>query len=236
MGEALKLRARLAGEHAELQRQLGEYSFSVVHELKAPLAALRANLQLLERQSGGAEQSPRWNIAYRQIDDMAALLDGYMRLARCGALPEACPLSLAQLCAETAALLRAYLTARGVCLSEDYQSGLPLIRGDEQRLKQVLINLLGNAASACSNGGHIALTVGGDQREQWLKVSDDGCGIDLERLGIERLEQVFEPYVSSRGSGLGLAICRRIIDECGGAISVSSSVGRGTEFVVRLPV
>jgi two-component system NtrC family sensor kinase len=111
----------------------------------------------------------------------------------------------------------------------------PAVEVDPDRLRQVLVNLLLNAADALSGTGTVSLDAGADADGPWLRVSDDGPGIPPEARA-----RVFDPFVSTKpageGTGLGLAICQRLIEEAGGRISVAENEnGRGACFEIRLP-
>ncbi|AKF08643.1 sensor histidine kinase [Sandaracinus amylolyticus] len=100
---------------------------------------------------------------------------------------------------------------------------------------QALSNLIGNAIKFTPPGGHIEVRAVDDASELTIEVSDTGPGI-----GPEDQVSIFDPYWTSadstrRGTGLGLAIARGIVEAHGGAISVSSTLGRGTTFVITLP-
>jgi two-component system NtrC family sensor kinase len=112
---------------------------------------------------------------------------------------------------------------------------LPLIPGSESQLSQVFMNLFVNAAQAIEGKGTITITA--DYDDQWctLKVADDGPGIASETL-----EQIFEPFYTTKpigkGTGLGLSICHDIIRHHGGAMTVESHPGTGTTFFIKLPL
>lgn len=113
-----------------------------------------------------------------------------------------------------------------------------MLQGDRGRLKQLLMILLDNAIRY-SGGKGIVVAADCRKGSVALKVRDDGCGIGQEHLGrlFERFYRVAELRGKNPdGSGLGLAIARWIAEGHGGSISVHSTLGKGTEFVVRLPV
>jgi signal transduction histidine kinase len=104
---------------------------------------------------------------------------------------------------------------------------------NREKVLQVLINLIRNAIQATKEGGRIRLGVEGRDDEVRVEVEDDGVGIEPADL-----PQIWEPFFSTKGdagTGLGLGICRRIIEEHGGTIDVSSSPGEGARFTIRLP-
>jgi signal transduction histidine kinase len=119
-----------------------------------------------------------------------------------------------------------------VKLELQLSADLPLLRGDPNYLKQLLLNLIINGIQAMPSGGTLTVTAGADNNVVRIAVSDSGAGIDPEAL-----ERIFEPYFTTKanGSGLGLAIARRIAEAHGGTITVESERQRGSRFQVVLP-
>ncbi|MBN2495470.1 MAG: response regulator [Deltaproteobacteria bacterium] len=119
-------------------------------------------------------------------------------------------------------------------LSIDLQSGAR-VRGSEEELRQLVINLAENAAHAVRPGGTIEVKTRAQPGKVLLSVRDDGAGIAPEDR-----ERIFDLYYSTRsegeGSGLGLALCKRTASDMGGSISLSSELGKGSEFTVELPI
>jgi len=114
---------------------------------------------------------------------------------------------------------------------------VPAVLASEGKLSQVFLNLLVNAAHAIDEddveNNFVKLRTWTEASDVFAEVSDTGRGIPPENL-----ERVFEPFFTTQGvgSGLGLAICRSLVNEFGGDIRVESEVGKGTRFVIRLPV
>jgi len=116
-----------------------------------------------------------------------------------------------------------------------FQKDLPQVVTDAPLLRQVILNLLDNAAYAIQKDGAITLTTRlADHGQVEIIVTDTGSGISKENLG-----KIFDPFFTTKppgkGTGLGLSICHRIIDKLGGHISVTSEPGHGTTFTIRLP-
>jgi len=116
-----------------------------------------------------------------------------------------------------------------------FQKDLPEVVTDAPLLRQVILNLLDNAAYAIQKDGAITLTTRlADHGRVEIIVTDTGSGISKENLG-----KIFDPFFTTKppgkGTGLGLSICHRIIDKLGGHISVTSELGHGTTFTIRLP-
>lgn len=114
-------------------------------------------------------------------------------------------------------------------------AGLPLIRGDESQLKQVIINLLTNAFDATKDGGVIRVsTFANESNGVDLLIKDSGCGIPLEEQ-----DKLFEPFFTTKpvgkGVGIGLSTCYSIVKNHNGEITVESAPGKGSTFTVSLP-
>jgi two-component system NtrC family sensor kinase len=121
-------------------------------------------------------------------------------------------------------------------IRRDFQQDLPLVRTDAPSLRQVVLNLLTNATHAVQEDGQIRIATQRSQNGSVdIIVADTGCGIPKDHL-----PKIFDPFFTTKpegkGTGLGLSICHGIVDKLGGRISVSSEVGKGSTFVVTLPV
>jgi two-component system nitrogen regulation sensor histidine kinase NtrY len=125
----------------------------------------------------------------------------------------------------------------GIRLSIDAAPDLPEVKVDRRLIQRTLVNLLENALHAVQGEGRIEVKVArvhrGDEPFVAVSVRDDGVGIEPEVKA-----RVFEPYFSTRatGSGLGLAIARKVVEDHGGVITLSSVPGEGTEVEIQLPV
>jgi signal transduction histidine kinase len=112
---------------------------------------------------------------------------------------------------------------------------LPEVECMPSRLNQVFLNLLVNAGQSIDGNGTITISTGVDQDEAWIAVADTGCGIAAENLN-----RIFDPFFTTKpvgqGTGLGLSVSHAIVRKHGGRIEVESEPGRGTRFIVRLPL
>ena len=124
--------------------------------------------------------------------------------------------------------------AAGVRIDRMGNGADPQILGDEERLVEVVLNLVSNAIKASAEGGTVRVGVDRDASGAQLVVADDGVGIPREVMA-----QIFDPYVQApgapAGTGLGLAIVKSIVEAHGGDVAVESEPGRGSRFTVRLP-
>lgn len=211
-----RLLARNDAQQAREKQLLGQ----IVHELGAPLTAIKAYLARAEARTGDPEVARAGLVA----EELSFTTQDLMQLAR-GQMELTLALHLVP-----AGRLRERLDrlVPGVRFTGDW--GLPVLC-DPDRLVQALRNLLANARRAAGGGGTVELCLeaaGGDVR---FHVRDSGPGLP-EALG----ERIFEPFVSGSGSsGLGLSVARQIAERHGGRLSATNHPGGGAEFVLSIP-
>ncbi len=216
---------------------------SMSHELRTPLNAVLGFAQLMDRDSGlSRDQREHLTAIMSSGEHLLHLINDVLSLSKieAGKLTLTVqPFDLGRTLDGVEAMLRGRTRAKGLDLVVERSEALPRwVHGDEGKLRQVLINLLGNAVKFTATG-RITL------RARWrvgiaeFEVADTGHGIDADEL-----EQLFEPFVqtesgrlSKEGTGLGLAISRNFVRMMGGDIRVRSQVGRGSvfSFDVELP-
>lgn len=236
--------ARLYQEQRETIRHRDEFLTVASHELKTPLTSLHLQLQLLARGVQEALPQPdarletRLERAQRQIQRLAGLVDSLLdvsQMAEGGWELRCAPVDLAQLARTTADTLRESLATAGCPLqlrAEHPTWG----EWDAERLRQMLIHLLTNAAKY-GPGRPVEVAVEPRDGEAVLTVTDQGIGIAPEDL--QRIFSKFERAVPARnygGLGLGLYLSREIVHAHGGTIGVRSRPGEGATFEVRLPL
>ncbi len=219
---------------AEKLATLGRLATDIAHEIVNPLTTVSMYAEALRDKhragdQGDAQKLQRIGESADRILRFARELLSYARPAREPAeevlLHEVIE-QAAKFCAEAVAHRKASLTLH---------LGTPLIvRGQRQKLTQVFVNLLTNAAQAVGEGGHIEVRTALHDGAAEACVKDDGPGISSEVRA-----RLFEPFFSTKpegeGSGLGLSIVRGIVEAAGGSIAVQSAPGQGTAFTVRLP-
>lgn len=126
---------------------------------------------------------------------------------------------------------------RGLSLVNNFCSEEVLINGDEESLRRVFINIIGNSTKYTPAGGKISLHTEVDEHYVRVSISDTGEGIPHDKLSL-----IFEPFYrvkgkeeQHKGSGLGLAFCKKIVEAHEGTIEVSSHLGEGTTFTIMIP-
>ncbi len=229
---------------AAANRQKSEFMATLAHELRNPLAPIRNCVEILNRK-GPAEPvlATARNVIERQVEQMARLLDDLLDVNRIGhqkltLRKERLTLaSVVEVAVETA---RPWIAAGGHSLDVDLPAEPVVLEGDRSRLAQVFANLLNNAAKYTLPGGRISLaaTCAGEHVD--VSVRDTGVGIEASVL--PRLFELFSQAPGARerapgGLGIGLALAKGLAELHGGTIEArSEGPGKGSEFIVRLPV
>ncbi|MBI5480902.1 MAG: HAMP domain-containing protein [Deltaproteobacteria bacterium] len=212
---------------------IGRMAAHIAHEVRNPLSSIGLNAELLEEELQQQPDGARLCRAIQhEVDRLNALTQEYLRFAR---LPQP-KLERQDLRPALTSLLdfiREDARARGVTVVAQLPDSLPSLDLDEGQLRQALLNLCRNAVEAMSGGGTLTVRVAAAGERLEISVADTGAGIAAEHL-----PRVFEPFFSTKehGTGLGLALTQHIVAAHGGTISIDSTPGRGTEFVVRLPL
>jgi two-component system, OmpR family, sensor histidine kinase BaeS len=212
----------------------------VTHELRTPLTVIQGNVEgMLD--GVYAPEPARLKLILEETQLLSRLVDDLRTLAltESGALVlRRQPTDLAELIYETTAAFRTQSDAAGLAIGVDVPPDMPLLSLDPERIRQVLLNLIGNAVRYTSAGGTIRVqcrvaTIEGYNRAV-IEVEDTGPGIAPEDL-----PHVFDRFYKTRassGMGLGLSIAKSIVDTHGGTVTANSQFGRGTAIRVILPV
>jgi signal transduction histidine kinase/ActR/RegA family two-component response regulator len=223
-------------------RRKDEFLAILAHELRNPLAPIRNSLHILQLSSSQDPTAGRLvNMMERQVSHMVRLVDDLMEVSRIsrGKIElRRGPIDLTELVRSAVETNRPLIENSGHKLSVEIPSGPLMLDGDLVRLTQVLTNLLNNAAKYSDPGGQITITVRTEGDHVLLSVRDTGKGIPREML-----PHVFEPFVqvdagrAEGGLGIGLTLVRSLVEMHGGGVEAhSEGVGRGSEFIVRLPL
>jgi two-component system, NtrC family, sensor histidine kinase PilS len=211
---------------------VGSLAAGLAHEIRNPLASMCGSIELLGGSPRLDDQERRlMHVVLSEAERLEALVRDFLSFAR-PASPKLEALDGAQAVIETVDLFRPQAAARGIELEVHVDGELP-VSADPRQLRQVLWNLLGNAADATASGGRVRVHFARHNRHALLEVADSGEGINEEDLS-----RIFDPFFTTkeRGTGLGLAIVHRIVEAHGGELSVRSELGRGSTFRVALPL
>jgi len=243
-----KEKLKKAKEKAEeANKAKSTFLSNMSHELRTPLNAILGFAQLMTRDvTMGKEQQEKINIIYRSGNHLLSLINGILDFAKIESGKETLQVrsfNLSVFLKEIEELFQSRMIEKGLFFALEKDDDLPrYIKSDEGKLRQVLINLIGNAMKFTETGG-VSLRVRADALAEniqtlHIEVEDTGIGIDSNQM-----ESIFDPFVQvghmlagSKGTGLGLAICKSFVELLKGEISVESKLGTGSLFRIELEV
>jgi len=237
----LAAQAAVAIQNARLFEQSDQIS-EMVHELRTPLTGIVAYSELLMHPSIKPEmiadsvrtiydEATRLGHFINDFLDLARLESGRTRIANQ-------PVDMSRLVHEVVVLMRPQAAERNLTLTDQVSASLPMVKGDPQRLKQVLINLTSNAIKYNREGGQVSICVDMEGKYLRVQVKDTGQGIAADALPhlFEKFYRVPDAEGWAQGTGLGLSIVKQLIEAHGGRIEVESQVGVGTTMTILLPL
>jgi len=228
-------RAKAAADAANQAKS--RYISTLSHELRTPLNSVIGYAQLLDDDPAlPAHRRQAVGVIRRGGEHLLSLIEGTLDLARIegGKVSlEVAPMEFGEALGQLADMFALQARAKGLRFERDFAPGLPRrVRADERKLRQVLINVLGNAVKFTGRGA-VRLRVRHEREMAQFEIEDTGPGIAARDL-----ERVFEPFArgasGSGGTGLGLTIAKMLTDLMGGEMTVRSTPGEGTCFRIRL--
>jgi signal transduction histidine kinase len=207
---------------------VGQLAAGIAHEVRNPLTSIKGFIQLFQEKI-----NPEYvQVMLSELDRIELIITEFLSLAK----PHATYFKkkgLEGIIKSTLAIVETQAIMKGIEVKTTWADITPFIHCDENKLKQVLINILKNGMEAMPMGGKIYIQLHQEQQHVHIRIIDEGCGISEQRL-----QKLGEPFYSSKekGTGLGLMICFKIIEEHNGRIEIESKEGKGTAVNIILPV
>lgn len=229
-------------DRIKLQRQLreveqltgiGQMAANVAHEIRNPLIAVGGFArQLHENLSPDDPNREFTEIIVEEVTRLEQILREQLTLER-HLQPALRPVDINQILRDVRKLMSHGILSSQVRLIGELKDGLPMTMGDANQLKQAFLNIISNAIQSMPDGGSVRVATMQRGEKIIVEISDTGPGIPSDVMS-----KLFVPFFTTRktGSGLGLAVTRRIIENHGGEIEVSSELGKGTTFEIRVPI
>jgi signal transduction histidine kinase len=226
-------RQQLAGEHA---RTLEQLSASIAHEIRNPITAAKSLVQQMGENPRGEDNVEYAQVALNELERVERSISHLLRFARDEAM-RTTHVCMAEVIDSALETFRERAERLGVELKRRVDSQGWIV-GDPEQLRRVVINLVGNAIDALEGAAiekpcvEVELGENLAGSEVWLRVRDNGDGIDAETL-----DKIFHPFFTSKesGTGLGLSISKKLVEAHGGQIEIQSELGQGAEFVLTFP-
>jgi two-component system NtrC family sensor kinase len=218
---------------AEHFATLGELAAGLAHEIRNPLAGIAGVIEIIGRDL--PPNSPARSVikdAKEEAVQINRILTELLEIAR----PKPPQFRVGDMCStvEHAVMFaRQQAITKHITVELEIKDAIPPVEHDPNQINQVLLNLLLNAIQSMDKPGVIRVALESDEDDVLITVADEGKGIPPEHL-----PNIFRPFFTTKGhgTGLGLSLARRMVEAHGGHIDVTSVVGKGTEFQVRLPI
>ncbi|MCP5106964.1 MAG: hypothetical protein GY950_26505 [bacterium] len=230
-------------ELEELDKSKTEFLYRVEHELKAPIGALSSLLSVVTRGGFNLDEEKKkefLNRAEKRVVVMKELVSDLLSLSKITERRfqlEMEPIRLDELLAEVIEDLSIYAHRKGIGIKTDFKTSLPLVRGDKYALMEISRNLVHNAVKYSFEGDAL-VSLSHEEGGVVFTVTDRGIGISEEDI-----ENIFTEFYRTsnakafeEGTGLGLSLVKRLVEQHGGTINVSSQLNEGTTFTVKLPI
>ena len=217
----------------ERQATFGRVAVGLVHDISHPIQNIGNSCKLIVKMFDDLEYRESFKrTVEREFEQVKRVLEDLRNLAKPKPL-EKYPLDINKALHDTAESMLASAERSGLALDLELVFGPLYIEGDQYALNRIHRNLLTNAFQATPPQGRVVIRTLRQNEEAIIEIEDTGSGIPAERLGT-----IFDDYVTTKkqGLGLGLALSKKLVEQLGGTISVTSQVGAGTTFTLRFPI
>ena len=232
--ENIKLCKR-ANEIRNIYKKQEQFVADISHQLQTPIAILKGNIELAKKNPHSVSQS--LDAMKETVDHMTALVNEFLEVARLNFSKnnlQSSFFNVAHLINGIVGDCLILAEAKNIRIEAKIMDAI--IVGDYRKIKEVFLNIMSNALKYTDVGGCITVEVSEREGQAKIRVMDTGSGIAPEKLPhiFERFYRI--PGAGEHGNGIGLNICREIVQMHGGTIDVESEVGKGSAFVIYLPL
>ncbi len=218
----------------EKLKVIGELAASFAHEIRNPLTTIRGFIQLLDISNDNhTKEQKYYKIILQEIDRINGIVTDLMCMAKPNGDQQFILTNLNQIIEDITLLYDGQGSLNKVLIEKELDHSVPLFFTYGSKLKQVFINLIKNAFEAMPNGGTLTIKTIYIKEESSVEISIADTGIGMDQQTIANLRKLFFTTKSS-GTGLGLPMCYMIIEDMDGSLTVSSKVGKGTTFTIKL--
>ena len=217
----------------ERQAMFGRVAVGLVHDLSHPIQNIGNSCKLIVKMFDDVDYRESFRkTVERELSEVKRMMDDLRNIARPVPL-EKFPIDVNRALAELVESMQTTAERSGLTIDKELVFGPLYIEGDLFALNRVYRNLIVNAFQATAPGGQVIVRTMRQHDAAIVEVVDTGCGIPDDRI-----ETIFEDFATTkrRGLGLGLAISKKIVEQLGGTITVTSEVGRGSTFSLRFPL
>ena len=222
---------------ADKLASIGQLSAGIAHEINNPLGIILGYTQLLIRnEESRSEKYQDLKTIEKHVRNCKTIVEDLLNFARTSS-PKQNLIRIDQALDDVLKFVHQHAGLDQVDIQKSYDASVPRMLLDEEKIKQVFMNLIMNARHAINNGGRLSLDTEcrPDEQRVIIKISDTGHGIDKKDLS-----RIFDPFFTTKptgeGTGLGLSVSYGIVKNHGGDITVDSKVGKGSTFIIALPV
>ncbi|MBO0585970.1 ATP-binding protein [Sporosarcina sp. E16_8] len=227
----LKLQAEQFQIDTEKLKAIGEIAASVAHEVRNPMTAISGFVQMMNNDPANQYRAYT-EIMYNEINRVDLIVSEFLALAKPN-LKKCTEFYIEKSLLDVLSIFETEFITRSIFCDVRIPKNNAIIKGNEDGMKQVFINILKNACEALVKNGVITVVVTFQDDTVSIFISDDGPGMDPETI-----DNLFEPFYTTKteGTGLGMLITKKIIVDQGGTITVNSKINHGTETTIILPL